>query len=93
MRRYFGTAFRRQSVNVTMPDEEASDELVRCERHGLVFLAPLGTVILPLEAHGVAVEREQSAVGDGDAVGVAREVGELPRRSRKRQLRCVCPPP
>src|ERR1700686_2467484 len=57
-------------------DEEAADELVVRERHHLGPLTSLGAIILPLEGDGVAVERDQAAVGDGDAVGVARQIGE-----------------
>ena len=36
----------------------------------------LGAVVLPLEGDLLAVEGEEAAVGDGDAVGVAGEIGE-----------------
>ncbi len=57
-------------------DEEAADELVRCERHGLVALVPFAPVVLVLEGDAVVVEGDEAAVGDGDAVGVAGEIGE-----------------
>ena len=56
-------------------DEETANELIRTVRYDLVPLVPQGTVVLPLEAHGVAFERHQPAVADGDAMGVARKVG------------------
>ena len=35
-----------------------------------------GAVILPPEGDALLVERDEPAVGDGDAVGVAGEIGE-----------------
>ena len=57
-------------------DEEAADELGAGERHDLGPLAALGAVVLPLEGDCLAIERDQPAVGDGDAMGIARQVGE-----------------
>jgi hypothetical protein len=57
-------------------DEEAADELVGGERHGLVSLAALDAVILPLEGDALLVEGDQAAVGDGNAVGVTRQIGQ-----------------
>ena len=57
-------------------DEEAADELVGGERHHLVAIAAFDPVVLPLEGDAVVVERDQAAVGDGDAVGVAREIAQ-----------------
>ena len=42
----------------------------------LVAVAAFGAIVLPPEGDAVAVERDQPAVGDGDAVGVAREIGQ-----------------
>ncbi|MDB5582549.1 MAG: hypothetical protein JWR80_7725 [Bradyrhizobium sp.] len=55
-------------------EEEAADELVRIERHepGRVAAA----VIAPAEGHAGLVGADQAAVGDGDPVGVAAEIGE-----------------
>src|ERR1043166_3928142 len=55
-------------------DEEAADELVCCERHALVAIAPFDAIVLPLEGDAVVVAADQPAVGDGDAVGVAGEI-------------------
>jgi len=52
-------------------DEEAADELLCCERHHLVAVGAFDPIVLVLEADTVFVERDQSAVSDGDAVGVA----------------------
>ncbi len=57
-------------------NEEAADELVCGEGHGLVPRASLGPIILVFESHVAGLAGDQPAVGDGDAVGVAREVGE-----------------
>jgi hypothetical protein len=42
--------------------------------HDLLPLAALGAVVLPLEGHGVAIKRDEAAFGDGDAMGVARQI-------------------
>ena len=57
-------------------DEEAADELVGGERHRLVAGAAVGTIILVPEGDAVLVEGDEPAVGDGDAVGIARQIGE-----------------
>src|ERR1700731_3139871 len=57
--------------------EEAADELVGIERHHLdVSLGTFETVILPFEGDAFVVECDQAAIGDGNAVGVAREVAQ-----------------
>jgi hypothetical protein len=48
--------------------QEAADELVGIERHHAVSLGTIEAVILPLEGDTVAIERDQAAVGDGDAM-------------------------
>src|ERR1700757_370603 len=57
-------------------DEEAADELVNVERHRGVAARSLDPVVLDLEGDPPPVERDQAAVGDGDTVGVARQIGE-----------------
>ncbi len=57
-------------------DQEAADELAGCERHHLVALAAFDPVVLPLEGDVLVVERDQAAVGDGDAMSVAREIAQ-----------------
>ena len=49
-------------------DEEPADELVGREHHHLEPIAAFDPVILPLEGDAPVAERDQSAVGDGDAV-------------------------
>jgi hypothetical protein len=55
-------------------DEDAADNLVRAERHGGVAARPFHA--LDLEGDARLVGGDQAAVGDGDALGVERHVGE-----------------
>jgi hypothetical protein len=57
-------------------DQEAADELVRGEPHHPLPVAGLDPVVLPAERDGVGVGADQAAVRDGDAVGVAAEIGK-----------------
>ncbi len=54
--------------------QETADELVGIERHqfGLAVLA----IVFPGEADLAVKERDQPAVSDGDAMGVAAEIGQ-----------------
>ena len=52
--------------------EEALDEGERIEGHG--FELTQVSVVFPLEVDGGISDREDRAVGDGDAVGVVTEV-------------------
>ena len=54
--------------------EEATEELRPVQRHGARSVA-VG-VILVAEGDGLVIHRHQSAIGDGDAVRVTREVLE-----------------
>src|SRR5204863_3194153 len=56
--------------------QEAADELMRGERHRLPAAGPVDTVVLPPEGDGIGVGGDQSTVGDGDAMGVAREIAQ-----------------
>src|ERR1700674_2174941 len=67
-------------------DEEAADELAGRERHDLVARRPIGAIILVLEGDADVVAGDQPAVGDGDAVGIARQIGEHRLRSAERLL-------
>jgi len=64
-------------------DQEAADELVGIERHQLVASIALRPVILPFERHALAVEGDEPAVGNSDAVSVTRQVGEHSAGSAK----------
>ena len=57
-------------------DQEAADELVGRQRHRLVSGGPFDPIILPLEGDALVVGRDQAAIGDGDAVGVARQIAQ-----------------
>jgi hypothetical protein len=57
-------------------DQEAPDELVGRQRHRLLPGGPLDPIVLVLEGDTVLVGRDQSAIGDRDAVGVARQISQ-----------------
>ena len=65
--------------------QEAADELVRGE---LMVLCPpaLDAVILVVEGDAAFIGGDQAPVGDGDAMGVAGEIGEHRLRARKGNL-------
>jgi len=50
--------------------------LADVKRHRGVAVGTLDPVVLDLEGDTPPVERDQAAVRDGDAVGVARQIGE-----------------
>jgi hypothetical protein len=57
--------------------QEAANELACIERHHpVVSLGAIKAIILPLEGDALVVGRDQAAVGDGDAVGVARKIAQ-----------------
>jgi hypothetical protein len=57
--------------------QEAADELACIERHHpVVSLGAVKAIILPLEGDALVVGRDQAAVGDRDAVGVARKISQ-----------------
>src|ERR1700733_14396301 len=66
------------AVKATWQDmeQEASDELVRRERHDALPLGTIAAVVLVAEGDAVLVERNQTPVRDGDPVGIAGEIGE-----------------
>src|SRR6195256_1657008 len=57
-------------------DEEAAEELGGREPHDLLPRVAIDAVILVLERDAGAVAGKQAAVGDGDAVGIARQIGQ-----------------
>ena len=67
-------------------DEETADELVDGERHHLGAVTPAGAVVLPLEGHAGVGDADQTAVGDRDAVRVARQIGQHRFGSAERAL-------
>src|SRR5664280_1447767 len=54
--------------------QKAPDELASLERHR--FALAVLAIILPAEADFAVGQRDQSAVGNGDAMGVAGKIGE-----------------
>jgi L-aminopeptidase/D-esterase-like protein len=66
--------------------EEAADKLTRCERHDFLARSAARTIILVVECDAVLVERKQSAIGDGNAVGIARQIGKNRLGSAERTL-------
>ena len=60
----------RQDVN-----EKAADELADRKRHRLLAIASFDPIVFPFERDGAVLQRDQPAVGDGDAMGVAGERG------------------
>jgi hypothetical protein len=54
--------------------QKAADELICRERHALVAFATFAPVVLPLEGDALLITCDRAAIGDGDAVGVAREI-------------------
>ena len=57
-------------------DQEATDELVGRQRHRLVAARSLDPIVLVLEGDVVLVGGQQPAIGDRDAVGVARQIAQ-----------------
>ena len=66
--------------------EEAADELVGGQRHRFLSLACGHTIILPLERHAALVVGDETAVGDGDAMGIAGEISEHRFRAGERSF-------
>src|SRR5207249_9668405 len=66
--------------------QKAPNELGGWQRHGLVAVRALDPVILPREGDAGLVGGDQPAIGDGDAVGVARQISEHGLRPTERLL-------
>ena len=67
-------------------EQEATDELIGRERHGLVSNPFFGAVVLPLEGNALFVQIDQPAVGDCNPVGVAGEISQYGLGSGKGAL-------
>src|SRR5271163_1741429 len=82
------------AVKATWQDmeQEAADELVRCERHDALPLGTIAAVVFVAEGDAGLVERNQTLVRDGDPVGVAREIGEHGLGASERRLGIDHPP-
>jgi hypothetical protein len=57
-------------------DEESPDELISRERHELVALGSVDPIVFPLESHPLLIACDQSPVGDGDPMRVARQIAQ-----------------
>src|SRR6202162_703866 len=66
--------------------QEAPDELVRRERHGFPAARTFDAIVLPAERHATVIGGDEPAIGDGDAMGIARQVGEYGLWSAERPL-------
>ena len=67
-------------------DQEATGELVGGQRHDLLPLATVAAIILVPERHAGLVEGNEAPVRDGNAVRVARELGQHRLRPCKGRL-------
>ena len=56
--------------------QEAADELVDGKIHDLLAIRAIAAIILVAQGNTGLVEGKQPPVRDGDAVGIARELGE-----------------
>jgi len=56
--------------------QEPTDELVCDERHHLLAVATAVAIILVSERDASLIEPKQPAVGDGDPMGIARQIGQ-----------------
>jgi len=57
-------------------DQEAADELVGRQRHDLLAFSSRAAIVLVAERHAGLVEAEEPPVRNGNAVRVAREIGQ-----------------
>lgn len=62
---------------------ETADELIRGECHDLLLVGRVPSVVLVAKRHAVFVERQKATVRDGNAVGIARQVGQHRFGTRK----------
>ena len=71
--------------------QEATDELVDAERHDLLAVRAIAAIIRLAEGDAGLVEGKQPPVRDGDAVSVAREIGEHGFGTGEGRLGVDCP--
>jgi len=67
-------------------DQEPADELIRRYRHGSVASAPLTSIVFPAKGYPPFIVRDEARVGDGNSVGISRQISEHRLRPRKRSL-------
>lgn len=68
-------------------EEEAPNELIYGECHGLVPGTPLGAVVFPTEGDPLFIQRNQLAVSDGNPIRVAGKIGQYRSRSGKQPFK------
>ena len=59
-------------------EQEASDKLGGCQRHDALPFGTVAAIVLVAEGDSILVERDQTSVRDGDAMGIAREKASTP---------------
>src|SRR5947208_1407181 len=64
--------------------QEPANELFGSDGHRSLHVSM--SIIRPTEGNVVAMKREQSMIGDGDAMRVTAEIAQLPVRDRRRAL-------
>jgi hypothetical protein len=57
-------------------EEEAAHKLCNFDAHDPAFVVAGAPVLLPTKAHASLIEIQQAIVGDGDAMSVARQIGQ-----------------
>jgi len=57
-------------------DQKAADELIGRECHGFVAYVVFGAVVLPLERHPALIMSDETMIGDGHPMGIARQISE-----------------
>jgi hypothetical protein len=57
-------------------EQKTPDELACIKRHHLVAFGAVAAIVLVAEGDAPLVEADQPRVGDGDAVGLARQIGQ-----------------
>src|SRR5215472_7727392 len=67
-------------------EQKAPDELVGTERHCAVPRLPAAAIILVAEGHAARIESKEATVRDGDAMGVAGEIGQHRLRPGERRF-------
>ncbi len=55
-------------------DQEPADELIGLQGHGLVPAGTIDAVIFDVESDMICVEPDQAIVGDGNPMGITRQI-------------------
>ena len=67
-------------------NQEAPDELINCQGHGLVTGAPFIAIVFPLESHSPVIAGDQPAIRYRDPMGIPGEIGQYGLRAREGPL-------